>query len=302
MASLNNTRLFLLFGFAFMLSLASQAHGGQIAVYWGQGNNKNEGTLRQTCETGRYSYVIIAFLNEFGEGRAPKLNLAGHCDPASGGCISVSDGIRACQGRGIKVLLSIGGGVGSYGLSNPNDAQQVASYLWNNFLGGQSNFRPLGNAALDGIDFDIEQGSDVFYGDLGRALKNLGQQAGKTVLLSAAPQCPFPDRFLGRAINTGVFDFVWVQFYNNPPCQYSNGTPAGSGRHGQTTGPTSHRQGVPGASRCPAAAGSGFLPPQVLISQVLPAIKSSPKYGGIMLWNKLFDDVTGYSNAVKGSV
>ncbi|CAA6653967.1 unnamed protein product [Spirodela intermedia] len=290
MASLNNTRLFLLFGFAFMLSLASQAHGGQIAVYWGQGNNKNEGTLRQTCETGRYSYVIIAFLNEFGEGRAPKLNLAGHCDPASGGCISVSDGIRACQGRGIKVLLSIGGGVGSYGLSNPNDAQQVASYLWNNFLGGQSNFRPLGNAALDGIDFDIEQGSDVFYGDLGRALKNLGQQAGKTVLLSAAPQCPFPDRFLGRAINTGVFDFVWVQFYNNPPCQYSNGDTSRL-----RTAWSNNWANIPTGK-------VGFLPPQVLISQVLPAIKSSPKYGGIMLWNKLFDDVTGYSNAVKGSV
>ncbi|CAA7388405.1 unnamed protein product [Spirodela intermedia] len=302
MAGRSSGRLFFIL-LSLMASLPSPSHSGEIAVYWGQGDDNNEGTLTQTCATGRYNYILIGFLSQFGKGQPAKLNLAGHCDPASGGCARVSNGIRACQGRGIKVLLSIGGGAGSYDLSSSDDAQQVANYLWNNFLGGQSNSRPLGDAALDGIDFDIEQGAGLHYGQLGQALKNLANQAGKTVLLSAAPQCPFPDQYIGKAINTGIFDFVWVQFYNNQPCEYSNGDisrltaswfnswaniPAGKVFLGLPAGI--------------AAASSGYIPKEVLISQVLPAIKRAPKYGGIMLWSKQYDDKSGYSEAVKGSV
>lgn len=55
--------------------------------------------------------------------------------------------------------------------------------------------------------------------------------------------------------------------------------------------------GVPAA---PEAANSGYIPPDVLTSQVLPAIKTSPKYGGVMVWYRFFDQ--GYSSAIKGSV
>ncbi|RVW37172.1 Acidic endochitinase [Vitis vinifera] len=203
-----------------VLALLQTSYAGGIAIYWGQ--NGNEGTLTQTCNTGKYSYVNIAFLNKFGNGQTPEINLAGHCNPASNGCTSVSTGIRNCQNRGIKVMLSIGGGAGSYSLSSSNDAQNVANYLWNNFLGGQSSSRPLGDAVLDGIDFDIELGSTLHWDDLARALSGFSKR-GRKVYLTAAPQCPFPDKFLGTALNTGLFDSVWVQFYNNPPCQYSSG-------------------------------------------------------------------------------
>ena len=95
--------------------------------------------------------------------------------------------------------------------------REVAKYLWNNFLGGQSNSRPLGDAVLDGIDFDIEGGTTMHWDVLAKALKGYSQ----SIILSAAPQCPYPDAWMGTAINTGVFNYVWVQFYNNPPCQYS---------------------------------------------------------------------------------
>nr|GFD57622.1 acidic endochitinase-like [Tanacetum cinerariifolium] len=86
-------------------------------------------------------------------------------------------------------------------LSSPQDAQQVADYLWNTYLGGQSGSRPLGSAVLDGIDFDIEQGTDQYWSDLANALKAYGSQ--KRVYLSAAPQCPFSPNQLLTAINTG---------------------------------------------------------------------------------------------------
>lgn len=98
----------------------------------------------------------------------------------------------------------------------------MANYLWNNYLGGQSNTRPLGDAVLDGIDFDIEGGTTQHWDELARALSQFSQQ--RKVYLTAAPQCPFPDTWLNGALSTGLFDYVWVQFDNNPPFQYSGGS------------------------------------------------------------------------------
>ncbi|MBA0609281.1 hypothetical protein Godav_021361 [Gossypium davidsonii] len=171
--------------------LVINVDAGGIAIYWGQ--NGNEGTLAETCATGNYDFVNIAFLSTFANGQTPTINLAGHCNPYRNGCTGLSSDIKSCQAKGIKVMLSIGGGAGSYNLTSAEDARQVATYLWNNFLGGISSSRPLG------------------YG-----------KRGKRVYLTAAPHCPSPDAWVGGALKTGLFYYVWVQFYNNPPCQYSS--------------------------------------------------------------------------------
>ncbi|XP_047322058.1 acidic endochitinase-like [Impatiens glandulifera] len=286
--------LLFLFPFLFHLSQASTRPG--ISIYWGQ--NGNEGTLAETCATGRFSYVNVAFLIKFGSGQTPELNLAGHCNPSANTCTGITSDIRSCQKRGIKVMLSLGGGIGNYSLSSKEDARNVSRYLWNNFLGGRSAARPLGDAVLDGIDFDIELGSAQHYDDLARYLSLYRRK----VYLTAAPQCPFPDRLVGGALNTGLFDFVWIQFYNNPPCQYNgNVTNLRNSWERWTTSIKAKRifLGLPAA---PQAAGSGFIPADVLTSEVLPVLKSSRKYGGVMLWSKFWDDQSGYSTAIKNSV
>ncbi|KAG6752767.1 hypothetical protein POTOM_042805 [Populus tomentosa] len=122
----------------------------------------------------------------------------------------------------------------------------------------KSSSRPLGDATLDGVDFDIETGSGQFWDDLARALSGFSQQ--RKVYLAAAPQ--------------SWSQWTTVQAIN----QVFLGLPA-----------------------APEAANSGgFIPADVLTSQVLPSVKNSPKYGGVMLWNKLLD--SGYSAAIKGSV
>ncbi|KAI4314172.1 hypothetical protein L6164_027107 [Bauhinia variegata] len=280
-----------------LLSLANGSNAGGIAVYWGQ--NGNEGTLAAACATGNYDYVILAFLPTFGNGQTPMINLAGHCDPYSNGCTGLSSDIKSCQAKGIKVLLSLGGGAGSYSLASTQDARNVATYLWNNFLGGTSSSRPLGPAVLDGIDFDIEGGTNLYWGDLARYLKGYG----KNVIITAAPQCPFPDAWIGNALKTGLFDYVWVQFYNNPPCQYSAGGIANlEDAWKQWTQDIPANKVFLGLPASPQAAGSGFIPAADLTSQVLPAIKSSAKYAGVMLWSRYYDGQSGYSASIKNHV
>ncbi|KAI3792989.1 hypothetical protein L1987_35601 [Smallanthus sonchifolius] len=292
---------FLLFLSITVFSILKPSETAGIATYWGQ--NTDEGTLEAACATGNYQFVNIAFLTTFGNGQTPVLNLAGHCNPGST-CSSLSPQIQACQSQGVKVFLSIGGAVGSYSLSSPQDAQQVADYLWNNYLGGQSSSRPLGDAVLDGIDFDIESGTDQYWSDLANALNAYNSQ--KEVYLSAAPQCPFPGNGVANqlypAINAGLFDYVWVQFYNNPQCEYGSGNAdALLARWNEWTQLNTNQifLGLPAAA---GAASSGYIPPDVLTSQVLPSIKSSPKYAGVMLWNRFYDQQNGYSDAIKSSI
>jgi chitinase len=279
-----------------MLTLTMGSNAGGIAIYWGQ--NGNEGTLAETCATGNYDFVNIAFLPTFRNGQTPMMNLAGHCDPYSNGCTSLSSDIESCQAKGIKVILSIGGGAGSYYLTSSEDARQVATYL----LGEKSSSRPLGAAVLDGIDFDMEGGTNQHWDDLARYLSGYSKK-GKKVYLTAAPQCPFPDAWIGGALKTGLFDYVWVQFYNNPPCQY---TPGNIGNledaWKQWTSDIPAAKIFLGLPAAPTAAGSGFIPSSDLTSQVLPAIKDSSKYGGVMLWSKYYDDQSGYSSSIKSHV
>lgn len=283
-----------------VFALFDSSNAGGIAIYWGQ--NGNEGSLADTCATGRYQFVNVAFLSTFGNGQNPTINLAGHCDPSSDGCTGLSSDIQACQGQGIKVMLSIGGGAGSYYLASSDDAKQVADYLWNNFLGGQSSSRPLGDAVLDGIDFDIEGGTTQHWDELANYLSGYSAQ-GKKVYLTAAPQCPYPDAWVGGALNTGLFDYVWVQFYNNPPCQYSSGDASNlESAWNQWTSSLPNAEIFLGLPAAPQAAGSGFIPAGDLTSQVLPAIKGSSNYGGVMLWSKYFDDQTGYSSSIINDV
>ncbi|KAA3454295.1 acidic endochitinase-like [Gossypium australe] len=292
--------ILLAFATSVILVLVTSIDAGGIAIYWGQ--NSDEGTLAETCATGNYDFVNLAFLPTFGNGQTPMINLAGHCDPYSNGCTNLSSDIKSCQAQGIKVILSLGGGAGSYFLASSDDARQVAAYLWNNFLGGQSASRPFGDAILDGIDFDIEGGTNQHWDDLAKYLSGYSQQ-GKKVYLTAAPQCPFPDAWVGGALKTGLFDYVWVQFYNNPQCQYTDGDITNleqAWKQWTTDVPaTKIFLGLPAS---PEAAGSGFIPVSDLTSQVLSAIKGSAKYGGVMLWSRYYDDQTGYSSAIKNDV
>lgn len=274
---------------------AAAGKTGRITVYWGQ--TASEGSLRKACESNLYSTVILSFLTRFGGGRY-KLDLTGHPWGA------VGPDVKYCQSRNVLVLLAIGGGFGDYSLASKADAKAVADHIWDVYLGGRSKqTRPFGDAVLDGVDFDIEHGGSKHYDDLARYLKAYSNKGKKKVWVTAAPQCPFPDRMLGQALRTGLFDRVHVQFYNNPACSYRASNKEAFTRAWTTWTSSLPRSSVYlGLPAAPRAAGSGYVPPATLVAKVLPIVRRSRNYGGVMLWSRYWDLQTGYSRAVKHAV
>jgi chitinase len=180
--------------------------------------------------------------------------------------------------------------------------RSFADYLWHHFLGGQSYCRPLGDAVLDGIDFDIERGTTEYWDELAKTLIGFDKlRNNRKVYLTAAPNCPFPDPYLGEALKTVVFDYVWVKFYNNATCEYVNN--ADNLKHSFTEWTTIPATEIfVGLPAAPEAATSGYVKPTIVINEEFPDIELSPKYGGVMVWNRYYDKLTNYSAIIKAYV
>ncbi|XP_054788049.1 hevamine-A-like [Prosopis cineraria] len=292
--------LILLFSPFLLLSHLSSSQACPIVTYWGQ--NRDEGELDAACNTGKYDIINIAFMNTFGNGQTPNIDLSGHCSASWGvPCTKYASQIATCQSLGVKIFLSLGGGWGPYNLSSAEEAKQVADHLWTNYLSGQTGSASLlGDVVLDGIDFDIENGTDLYWDVLLKELSAYSQQ--KKLYLSAAPQCPIPDYYLNTAISTGLFDYIWVQFYNNRQCEYTDDgdTQKLIDSWNQWTTDFTATKFYVGLPASPEANGSagGYVPIDVLNNEILPVVETNPKFGGVMLWSRYYDNKTRYSDQI----
>jgi chitinase len=129
----------------------------------------------------------------------------------------------------------------------------------------------------------------------GNQLRSLmDADTSKTWLLTAAPQCPYPDAADGPMLAGAVsFDIVWVQFYNNY-----------CGLNSFTTGSTTQNNfnfdtwdnwakteslnpnvkvmlGIPANT---GAAGSGYETGTTL-ADIIAYCKSFSSFGGVMMWD-----------------
>lgn len=204
----------------------------RIKRYWGQNSygashHNQKATWQQRlahyCEDSAIDVFPIAFLTSFyGEGDLPSINLGNTCNSGNSAefagtqlldCSFLASDIEECQAAGKIVTLSIGGASGgSVAFQSDTQATQYAQVIWDIFLGGTSSTRPFGTAVLDGIDMDIESGSQTGYAAFLKALRKLMDANEKQFYLTAAPQCVFPDANLGDTLNAVGFDAVYVQF------------------------------------------------------------------------------------------
>ncbi len=302
-----------------------------LTVYWGQngwGATHNDQTtwekpLADTCAAHpEYDVVILSFATQLahtrnqpsGQSFVPELNFANHCETSYDAqnpfllkCDDIAAGVRACQAAGKKVLISIGGSTGSAGFQSDDDGKMAATSVWNIFLGGASSIRPFANATLDGVDLDIEGGGTVGYAAFAKALRALMDASGHKYYITGAPQCPYPDAFLGPAAGRALgdapaaFDFVWVQFYNNY-CGY--GTPSAfrdafaqwKPLAGNGAGPKI----VVGLPATTAAAGSGFVA-RATLPALVGDVKDDPAFAGIMLWDASNDQNSAEAGTTYGA-
>lgn len=129
----------------------------------------------------------------------------------------------------------------------------------------------------------------------GNQLRSLmDANTSKTWLLTAAPQCPYPDAADGPMLAGAVyFDIVWVQFYNNY-CgvqSYTAGTSTQNNFNFNTWDNWAKTVslnpnvkvmlGIPGNT---GAAGSGYETPSAL-APVIAFSKSFSSFDGVMIWD-----------------
>ncbi|KAJ1727828.1 Chitinase 2 [Coemansia biformis] len=294
-----------------MVSAYSPACANNVVTYWGQNSwggshldkpNQWEKSLASYCQDETFDVINMAFLVNYNLTGLPVLNHAFHCETKFNGtntlhCPSIGSDIKACQAKGKKVVLSLGGGnIYTYGLSTAADGQAFADTVWNMFLGGTHRYRPYDDAVLDGIDLDLESGEQTGYSAFVNQLRSHFQGAAKQFIISAAPQCVYPDAYLHSTLSSSPVDNVYVQFYNNP-CNLANihnqwnFDYASWDRLAKANANPNARVYV-GLPAGPGAAGNGYLDLSMLESDLaLLYANYTATFGGIMLW-----DASWYTN------
>ncbi|KAI0084132.1 glycoside hydrolase family 18 protein [Irpex rosettiformis] len=281
-----------------------ESRNDNVVAYWGQNSygatNSNQANWQKSidfyCQDNSIDVFPVAFLNVFfGAGGLPSIDLANTCnvndDPVFAGsqlpqCSFLASAIETCQSKGKIVTISLGGATGAAGFTSDSQATAFADQIWNLFLGGSSSTRPFGNAVLDGVDLDIEGGSTAHFVAFVNQLRNHFNGASKNYYITAAPQCPFPDAWLGDLINSVAFDAIYVQFYNNF-CNVgtSNANFGTWDNWAKTQSPNKNVKVYLGVPAAQSAAGSGYLP----ISSLSPIIQSYKaqysSFGGVMFWD-----------------
>jgi chitinase len=235
----------------------------------------------------------------FGNGLAnTQVNFANHCpvektlpDTQLLDCPELREDVKICQDLGVKIELGLGGAAGSYGLRDDKAAVEFADMLWDTVFSGESKTRPFGSSALDGVNLDIEGGSPYGYAAFVNRLRerqNSADASARPIIVTAAPQCPYPDAYMHDAIMNSPVDAVYVQFYNNYCGIQAFGTQnfnfdiwdEWANKFAKIKGAKVFL-GIPAS---PSAAGSGYVNASRL-REIILSVKKYNSFGGVMMWD-----------------
>ncbi|GMM36287.1 hypothetical protein DASC09_036120 [Saccharomycopsis crataegensis] len=284
---------FLLLTLTNVAMAAYSASGHNVAMYWGQGAGQKR--LSYYCDSSNadaYADIImVSFLDNF-SGSTASFNFGNACASDSS-CTEIAEDIKTCQSKGVKVLLSMGGADGSYGISGSSDASELVETLYKMF-GPSGTVFP--GAEVDGFDLDIEQGTHTGYSEFISAVKT---KFGSDFLISAAPQCVFPDASIGEALDKAQIDIAFIQFYNNY-CSLDKTFNWDTWTKAVTSTFANKNMklyiGLPGSS---SSAGSGYVSLSTVKSKAAKALTNS-NFGGFMFWEaSTVSENTGFVSGIR---
>ncbi|QKX62534.1 uncharacterized protein TRUGW13939_09695 [Talaromyces rugulosus] len=285
----------------------SNSSAGEVAVYWGQngGNTVENNDLSSYCapDSG-VDIIILSFLYEYGNSNSiPSGTIGQSCSISLKGepsnCDDLASAIETCKSHGVKIILSLGGGSGAYSLQSQAEAEAIGQNLWDAYGNtSQGNIpRPFGKTFVDGWDFDIEkpEGSQYYQYLISVLRSNFASDPSHVYYISGAPQCPLNEPYMRQAIQEAVFDYLWVQFYNNDDCSHPNPINYNDWVDLITTGSSAAAKvfiGVPASTKGANGKISGekyYMSPSDLAITVTKYTMNS-HWGGIMLWDAGFSD------------
>ncbi|KAF2829193.1 class III chitinase-like protein [Ophiobolus disseminans] len=286
--------LWTLIGFSQALMGFDPHSKANLAVYWGQNSvnthviGRAQSRLVDYCNDPSVNIILIAFLVTITDGHGnfkPILDVANqdiHCDHSKSPytCPQIEEDIKMCQEKNKMILLSFGGATSpERGFDNEEKARRAAAQVWAMFGPPKSDpsdaTRPFGKSVVDGFDFAFE-GEIPGMGAFGQELYKLmgGKNKGGRII-TAAPQCPLPGR--DSMFNQIPLDAVFVQFYNNPQCNYNfhEWNDWAANKHANWF------IGLPASE----GAGAGYIPPGGQLDSTLRRAKALDHMGGAMLWD-----------------
>lgn len=171
--------------------------------------------------------ILLAFLYNYGNGNNIPSGVIGQsCSINTSGegqnCEAVASSIATCQKAGVKVIFSLGGAMGAYSLQSRPHAEQIGQFLWDAY-GNSGNHTvqwPFRDVFVDGFDFDLEvnEGSQYYPCLISKIRSNFASDHSHSYFITGPPQCPLPEPNMEVIIANYTFDYLWVQFYNNPTC------------------------------------------------------------------------------------
>jgi chitinase len=199
----------------------------------------------------------------------------------------------------VKVILSLGGAVGAYSLGSQEEAETIGQNLWDAYgnTSGGTVPRPFNDAFVNGWDFDIESnsGNEYYQYLISQLRSNFASDPGNTYYITGAPQCPIPEPNMEGIITSAQFDYLWVQFYNNPGCSVGGSLNFDDWVSNIANTPSADAKifiGVPASPLAATGTSSGsqyYLTPGDLASLV-GGYQSNFAFGGVMMWSAGFSD------------
>ncbi|KAI3329079.1 glycoside hydrolase family 18 protein [Xylariaceae sp. AK1471] len=285
-------------GIPFATAAYDPSTSNNVAVYWGQnsaGGTNTQRSLIEVCETAQdIDIILLAFL-------ISATNIDGGLNFANAFRPTEQE-IHACQADHHKtLLLSLGGAAtdNTWAFTNQDMAEDAANKIWAAFGPvGQAAIRPFGSASVNGFDLDFEApypNSDAFAKRLRTLMdEEIEKNSSSKLYLSAAPQCPFLDEYLAHVLQGPTsthLDFVFIQFYNNPPCDLRPSAINGhktSIAQWDAWAAQSHSKiflGVPAAETAVGAANRESYVAGPDVANHITSAKAFPSFAGVMIWD-----------------